>query len=63
MSLTAIICNPAFGFAGVGFPLIAMGEFPRLWGDALPLRGVVPCWSENGVPDAPAGSRLDGGPL
>ena len=25
MSLTAIICNPAFGFAGVGFPLIAMG--------------------------------------
>ena len=38
MSLTALICNPAFGFAGVGFPLIAMGEFPRLWGDALPLR-------------------------
>jgi ABC-2 type transport system permease protein len=38
MSLTALICNPAFGFAGVGFPLIAMGDFPRLWGDALPLR-------------------------
>ena len=38
MSLTAIICNPAFGFAGVGFPLIGMGLFPRLWGDGLPLR-------------------------
>ena len=38
MSLTAIFCNPAFGFAGVGFPLIAMNEFPRIWGWMLPVR-------------------------
>ncbi len=32
LSLTAIFCNPAFGFAGVGFPLLAMGGFARFWG-------------------------------
>ena len=28
LSLIAIFCNPAFGFAGVGFPVVAMGTFP-----------------------------------
>ncbi|WP_336492774.1 ABC transporter permease, partial [Methylobacterium nigriterrae] len=41
MSLTAIICNPAFGFAGVGFPVLAMNGFARLWGDLLPLRWYI----------------------
>ena len=38
LSLTAILCSPAFGFAGVGFPLFGMGVFARVWGSLLPLR-------------------------
>lgn len=38
LSLTAIIVSPAFGFAGVGLPVLAMGAFPRGWGALLPLR-------------------------
>jgi ABC-2 type transport system permease protein len=38
LSLIAIFCNPAFGFAGVGFPVVAMGTFPKAWGAILPLR-------------------------
>ncbi|MBV9634050.1 MAG: ABC transporter permease [Methylobacteriaceae bacterium] len=41
MSLIAIFCNPAFGFAGVGFPILAMGDFARFWGTMLPLRWYV----------------------
>ena len=28
LSLTGIVCSPAFGFAGVGFPVLAMGASP-----------------------------------
>src|SRR5208337_3668188 len=38
LSLTAIFCSPAFGFVGVGFPLLGMNAFARFWGDLLPLR-------------------------
>ena len=38
LSLIALFCNPAFGFAGVGFPIAAMGAFPQAWGSILPLR-------------------------
>lgn len=41
LSLTAILCSPAFGFAGVGFPLFGMGAFAHAWGDALPLRWYI----------------------
>jgi ABC-2 type transport system permease protein len=41
LSLTAIIVSPAFGYAGVGFPVTAMGLFPRAWGAMLPLRWYV----------------------
>ena len=41
LSLTGIICSPAFGFAGVGFPTLAMNGFARSWGDLLPLRWYV----------------------
>jgi ABC-2 type transport system permease protein len=41
MSLIAIFCNPAFGFAGVGFPVLAMGSFARFWGALLPLRWYI----------------------
>ena len=38
LSLIAVFCNPAFGFAGVGFPIVAMNDFARAWGSILPLR-------------------------
>jgi ABC-2 type transport system permease protein len=41
LSLTGIIVSPAFGYAGVGFPVIGMAGFPRLWGAFLPLRWYV----------------------
>jgi ABC-2 type transport system permease protein len=41
LSLTGIICSPAFGFSGVGFPLLGMNLFARLWGDCLPLRWYI----------------------
>lgn len=41
LSLTAIIVSPAFGYAGVGFPVLAMHAFPRAWGSLLPLRWYI----------------------
>jgi ABC-2 type transport system permease protein len=38
LSLTAIITSPAFGFAGIGLPVLAMSGFARGWGSLLPLR-------------------------
>ena len=38
LTLTAIITSPAFGFAGIGLPVLAMGAFARGWGSLLPLR-------------------------
>jgi ABC-2 type transport system permease protein len=41
LTLTGIVCSPAFGFAGVGFPVLAMGAFARGWGSLLPLRWYI----------------------
>lgn len=41
LSLVGLICSPAFGFAGLGFPLLAMNGFARAWGAILPLRWYV----------------------
>jgi ABC-2 type transport system permease protein len=41
LSLTSVICSPAFGFAGVGFPVLAMGGFGQAWGALLPLRWYI----------------------
>lgn len=38
LSLTGLIVSPAFGFAGVGFPIIGMNSFSQYFGMALPLR-------------------------
>jgi len=59
LSLAAIFCNPAFGFAGVGFPLIAMGEFPRIWGDILPLRWYMQILFDQAVRGLPAVSSVE----
>ena len=41
LSLTGIFCSPAFGFAGVGFPILAMNGFAQFWGDLMPLRWYI----------------------
>lgn len=38
LGLTGLIVAPAFGFAGVGFPILAMNAFSAAWGAILPLR-------------------------
>jgi ABC-2 type transport system permease protein len=54
MSVTAIICNPAFGFAGVGFPVLAMSGFARFWGALLPLRWYIQILFDQAVRGLPA---------
>ena len=38
LGLTGLVVSPAFGFAGVGFPLLAMNAFSTVWSAILPLR-------------------------
>jgi ABC-2 type transport system permease protein len=38
LGLAGLIVAPAFGFAGVGFPILAMNAFSVAWGAILPLR-------------------------
>jgi ABC-2 type transport system permease protein len=59
MSLTALFCNPAFGFAGVGFPLLAMGDFPRVWGAMLPLRWYVQILFDQAVRGLPPSTSIE----
>lgn len=61
LSLAGIICSPAFGFAGVGFPLFAMGTFGHAWGALLPLRWYVQILFDQAARGVPA--RLSVEPL
>ncbi len=38
LGLTGLVVSPAFGYAGVGFPLLGMNAFAQFWGAILPLR-------------------------
>jgi len=38
LSLVAVISSPAFGYAGVGLPVLAMNGFSKAWGALLPIR-------------------------
>jgi ABC-2 type transport system permease protein len=38
LGLTGLIVSPAFGYAGVGFPVLGMNAFALAWGAILPLR-------------------------
>jgi ABC-2 type transport system permease protein len=38
LGLTGIVVSPAFGYAGVGFPVLGMNAFAYVWGAMLPLR-------------------------
>ena len=58
MSLTALVCNPAFGFAGVGFPLLAMNGFSHFWGALLPLRWYIQILFDQAVRGLPASDSI-----
>ena len=53
LSLTAIMVSPAFGYAGVGFPVIGMETFPRVWGAILPLRWYIQILFDQAARGAP----------
>jgi len=38
LGLTGLIVSPAFGYVGVGFPMLGMNAFAFAWGSILPLR-------------------------
>lgn len=54
LSLTGIVCSPAFGYAGVGFPVLAMGAFARGWGALLPLRWYIQILFDQAARGVPA---------
>jgi ABC-2 type transport system permease protein len=54
LSLTGIVCSPAFGFAGVGFPVLAMGAFGQAWGTFLPLRWYIQILFDEAARGVPA---------
>lgn len=59
LSLTGIICSPAFGFAGVGFPVLAMNGFARAWGAMLPLRWYIQILFDQAARGVPAGNSAE----
>ena len=59
LSLTAIFCSPAFGYAGVGFPVLAMGDFARSWGSLLPLRWYMQILSDQAARGVAAVESLE----
>jgi len=58
LTLTAILCSPAFGFAGVGFPVLAMGTFAQAWGTMLPLRWYIQILFDQAARGLPAQNSL-----
>ncbi len=58
MSLIAIFCNPAFGFAGVGFPIAAMNGFAKVWGSFLPLRWYLQILFDQAARGVPASDTV-----
>ncbi len=59
LSLTGIFCSPAFGFAGVGFPVLAMGDFARFWGSLLPMRWYMQVLSDQAARGTPARDSIE----
>jgi len=53
LALTGLVVSPAFGYAGVGFPVLGMNAFAQTWGAILPLRwymAVLPLSTSRCVP-------------
>jgi len=59
LSLAGIICSPAFGFVGVGFPVLAMNIFARAWGAILPLRWYVQILFDQAARGVPASDSAE----
>jgi ABC-2 type transport system permease protein len=59
LSLTGIFCSPAFGFAGVGFPVLAMGDFARSWGSLLPMRWYMQVLSDQAARGVPVQDSIE----
>ena len=38
LSFTSVLVSPAFGYLGVGFPILGMNTFAQIWSSFLPLR-------------------------
>jgi ABC-2 type transport system permease protein len=38
LGLAGLFVSPAFGYAGVGFPIVGMNAFAQIWSSILPLR-------------------------
>ncbi|HUK00404.1 MAG TPA: ABC transporter permease [Stellaceae bacterium] len=53
LSISAIIASPAFGYAGVGLPVLAMNGFARGWGALLPLRWYLQILSDQAARGSP----------
>jgi len=66
LGLTGLVVSPAFGYAGVGFPIIGMNAFATAWSAILPLRwymAVLLGQAARGLPpadSAPAFAALAG---
>jgi ABC-2 type transport system permease protein len=56
LSLTGIMVSPAFGYAGVGFPVVGMLAFARGWGSILPLRWYMQILFDQAARGTPVGS-------
>src|SRR5271169_6085237 len=41
LGLTGLVVSPAFGYAGVGFPVFGMNWFAQAWGAILPVRSYM----------------------
>lgn len=54
LTLSGIVCSPAFGFVGVGFPVLAMNGFSRGWGALLPLRWYIQVLFDQAARGVPA---------
>jgi ABC-2 type transport system permease protein len=53
LGLTGLVVSPAFGYAGVGFPVFGMNWFSQTWGTILPVRwymGVLLGQAARGLP-------------
>jgi ABC-2 type transport system permease protein len=59
LSLTGIFCSPAFGYAGVGFPVLAMNGFARSWGSLLPMRWYMQVLSDQAARGVPAQDSIE----
>ena len=66
LSATGVICSPAYGFAGVGFPVLGMNTFSQVYAALLPLRwyeSILFGQAARGIPvadSAPAFAALAG---